>query len=118
ANASIAAAIEDHYRPLGPNDRAPNDKVAVTLALADKLDTLVGFWRIGEKPTGSSDPYGLRRAGLGLIRVVLENDVRARMLDELFGRARRQYGDTALDVARVDDFQIDLMRFINDRMRA
>lgn len=76
ANESIAAAIEDHYRPLGPNDRVPSDKVAVTLALADKLDTLVGFWAIDEKPTGSSDPYALRRAALGLVRVVLFNDVR------------------------------------------
>jgi len=76
ANASIAAAIEDHYRPLGPNDRVPSDPVAVTLALADKLDTLVGFWAIDEKPTGSSDPYGLRRAALGLVRTVLSNNVR------------------------------------------
>ncbi|MEZ5994705.1 MAG: glycine--tRNA ligase subunit beta [Hyphomonadaceae bacterium] len=76
ANASIAAAIEDHYRPLGPNDRVPSDPVAVTLALADKLDTLVGFWAIDEKPTGSSDPYALRRAALGLVRIVLHNNVR------------------------------------------
>jgi glycyl-tRNA synthetase beta chain len=73
---SIASAIEDHYRPLGPNDRVPSDPVAVTLALADKLDTLVGFWAIDEKPTGSSDPYGLRRAALGLVRIVLYNNVR------------------------------------------
>ena len=73
---SIAAAIEDHYRPLGPNDRVPTDKVAVTLALADKLDTLGGFWAIDEKPTGSSDAYGLRRAALGLIRILVENDTR------------------------------------------
>jgi glycyl-tRNA synthetase beta chain len=73
---SIAAAIEDHYRPLGPNDRVPSDPVAVTLALADKLDTLVGFWAIDEKPTGSSDPYALRRAALGLIRVLLTSKVR------------------------------------------
>lgn len=76
ANASIAAAIEDHYRPLGPNDRVPEDKVAVTLALADKLDTLVGFWAIDEKPTGSSDPYALRRAALGFVRIVLSTKTR------------------------------------------
>ena len=63
---SVAIAIEDHYRPLGPNDRVPTDPVAVTLALADKLDTLAAFWAIDEKPTGSSDPYALRRAALGL----------------------------------------------------
>ena len=73
---SVAAAIEDHYRPLGPNDRVPSDPVAVTLALADKLDTLVGFWAIDEKPTGSSDPYALRRAALGFVRILLTNDVR------------------------------------------
>jgi glycyl-tRNA synthetase beta chain len=73
---SVAAAIEDHYRPLGPNDRAPTDKVAVTLALADKLDTLAGFWLIGETPTGSSDPYALRRAALGLVRILLTNSLR------------------------------------------
>ncbi|MBL8537816.1 MAG: glycine--tRNA ligase subunit beta [Hyphomonadaceae bacterium] len=73
---SVAQAIEDHYRPLGPNDRVPSDPVAVTLALADKLDMLVGFWAIDEKPTGSSDPYALRRAALGVIRVLLVNGLR------------------------------------------
>ncbi|MGE0743167.1 MAG: glycine--tRNA ligase subunit beta [Hyphomonadaceae bacterium] len=73
---SVAAAIEDHYRPLGPNDRVPSDPVAVTVALADKLDTLVGFWAIDEKPTGSSDPFGLRRAALGIVRIVTTQNVR------------------------------------------
>lgn len=73
---SVAAAIEDHYRPLGPNDRVPTDKVAVTLALADKLDTLVSFWAIDEKPTGSSDAFGLRRAALGYLRVLQASDLR------------------------------------------
>lgn len=73
---SIAAAIEDHYRPLGPNDRIPTDPVAVTLALADKLDTLSSFWAIDEKPTGSSDPYALRRAALGIVRILLQGGVR------------------------------------------
>ena len=77
---SVAAAIEDHYRPLGPNDRVPTDKVAVTLALADKLDTIVGFWAIGEKPTGSSDAYGLRRAALGVVRIALSNSIRAELI--------------------------------------
>ncbi|MBI1252391.1 MAG: glycine--tRNA ligase subunit beta [Alphaproteobacteria bacterium] len=84
---SIAAAIEDHYRPLGPNDRVPTDKVAITLALADKLDTLVGFWVIDEKPTGSSDPFGLRRAALGFVRIVLERHLRLPLEIELFARA-------------------------------
>jgi glycyl-tRNA synthetase beta chain len=61
-DASVAIAIEDHYKPQGPSDRVPDDKVAITVALADKLDTLVGFWAIDEKPTGSKDPFALRRA--------------------------------------------------------
>lgn len=72
-NASVAAAIEDHYKPQGPSDRVPRDPVSVAVALADKIDTLTGFWSIGEKPTGSKDPYALRRAALGVIRIVLEN---------------------------------------------
>lgn len=73
---SVAAAIEEHYKPLGPSDRVPTDPVSVAVALADKLDTLVGFWAIDEKPTGSKDPYALRRAALGVIRLVVENGVR------------------------------------------
>lgn len=75
-DASVAAAVEEHYKPLGPSDRVPNDPVSVAVALADKLDTLVGFWAIDEKPTGSKDPYALRRAALGVIRLVVENGVR------------------------------------------
>lgn len=70
---SVAAAIEDHYKPQGPSDRVPTDKVAIAVALADKLDTLVGFWAIDEKPTGSKDPFALRRAALGVIRLLLNN---------------------------------------------
>ena len=70
----VAAAIEDHYKPQGPGDRIPTDPVSIAVALADKLDTLVGFWAIGEKPTGSKDPFALRRAALGVIRIVLENE--------------------------------------------
>lgn len=73
---SVAAAVEEHYKPLGPSDRVPTDPVSVAVALADKLDTLVGFWAIDEKPTGSKDPYALRRAALGVIRLVVENGVR------------------------------------------
>ena len=75
-HASVAAAIEEHYKPLGPSDRVPTDPVSVAVALADKIDTLVGFWAIDEKPTGSKDPYALRRAALGVIRLVLENELR------------------------------------------
>ena len=83
-NGRIAQAIEDHYRPKGAGDRTPMEPVSVAVALADKLDQLVGFWAIGEKPTGSGDPYQLRRAALGVIRIVLENDLRL----PLFARMR------------------------------
>src|SRR5262249_42483136 len=65
--AEVAAAIEENYKPQGPSDRVPTDPVSVVVALADKLDTLVGFWAIDEKPTGSKDPFALRRAALGVI---------------------------------------------------
>ena len=77
---SVAIAIEDHYRPVGPNDRVPTDPVALAVALADKLDTLVGFWAIDEKPTGSRDPYALRRAALGLVRIILSTRVRVSLM--------------------------------------
>ncbi|MBW8282816.1 MAG: glycine--tRNA ligase subunit beta [Rhizobium sp.] len=83
-DAAVAAAIEDHWKPNGPSDRLPEDKVGLTVALADKLDTLVGFWAIDEKPTGSKDPYALRRAALGVVRMILERGVRlplSQMLD-------------------------------------
>jgi glycyl-tRNA synthetase beta chain len=73
---AVAHAIEDHYRPQGPSDLVPGDPVAIAVALADKVDTLVGFWAIGERPTGSKDPYALRRAALGVIRIILENRLR------------------------------------------
>ena len=103
---SVAAAIEDHYKPLGPSDTVPADPVAIAVALADKLDTLVGFWAIDEKPTGSKDPYALRRAALGVIRLVLENGVGSdrscRLADmrlsgkprtRMLGRVRRRTAD-------------------------
>ncbi|PVE26253.1 glycine--tRNA ligase subunit beta [Microvirga sp. KLBC 81] len=80
---SVAAAIEEHYKPLGPSDRVPTDPVSVSVALADKIDTLVGFWAIDEKPTGSKDPYALRRAALGVIRLVLENNIKLPLISLL-----------------------------------
>ncbi|MEX2617937.1 MAG: glycine--tRNA ligase subunit beta [Alphaproteobacteria bacterium] len=74
--AAVADAIAEHYSPLGPNDRCPTAPVSVAVALADKIDTLVGFWLIDEKPTGSKDPFALRRAALGVIRLILENRLR------------------------------------------
>lgn len=78
-DATVAEAIATHYAPQGPGDTCPTDPVAVCVALADKIDTLVGFWSIDEKPTGSRDPYALRRAALGVIRLVLENDLRIQL---------------------------------------
>ncbi|MBV8849281.1 MAG: glycine--tRNA ligase subunit beta [Methylobacteriaceae bacterium] len=85
-DASVAAAVEEHYKPQGPSDRVPSDPVSIAVALADKIDTLVGFWAIDEKPTGSKDPYALRRAALGVIRIVLENGLRLRLLDVMAER--------------------------------
>ena len=79
-DASVAAALEEHYKPQGPSDVVPKDAVSIAVALADKLDTLVGFWVIDEKPTGSKDPYALRRAALGVIRIVLENNINLELI--------------------------------------
>ncbi len=78
-DAEVADAIRDHYKPVGPSDAVPTDKVAVAVALADKLDQLVAFFAAGEKPTGSGDPFALRRAALGVIRIVLESKVRIKL---------------------------------------
>src|SRR6185369_16558763 len=94
-DASVAAACEEHYKPQGPNDRVPTDPVSVAVALADKIDTLVGFWAIDEKLTGSKDPFALRRAALGVIRLIVENSLRlktAALIDAhkaLIGRSIR-----------------------------
>jgi glycyl-tRNA synthetase beta chain len=100
AKPEIARAIELHYKPKGPSDTVPRvedgDAVAVAVALADKLDTLVGFWAIGEKPTGSGDPYQLRRAALGVIRIVLENDLRLPLTRVLVSHLASQIGMSGL----------------------
>ncbi len=93
-NTSVAIAIEDHYKPQGPSDRVPKDKVAIAVALADKLDTLVGFWAIDEKPTGSKDPYALRRAALGVVRILLERNVRVPLLTILAAHGELASDDT------------------------
>ncbi|RWO68049.1 MAG: glycine--tRNA ligase subunit beta [Mesorhizobium sp.] len=95
---SVAAAIEEHYKPQGPSDYVPSDPVSVAVALADKLDTLVGFWAIDEKPTGSKDPYALRRAALGVVRILVENNIRL-ALTSIVGTAS------------------DLLAFFHDRLK-
>ena len=80
-DAEVADAIRDHYKPQGPSDSIPVSKIGQAVALADKLDTLVGFWAIDEKPTGSKDPYALRRASLGIVRVLVETDIKLSLLN-------------------------------------
>src|SRR5215218_10386152 len=94
-DASVAAASEEHYKPQGPGDRVPNDPVSVAVALADKIDTLVGFWAIDEKPTGSKDPYALRRAALGVIRLSLDNQLPISLRSIIEEHTDLSFGDKA-----------------------
>jgi glycyl-tRNA synthetase beta chain len=87
-DSSVANACYEHYKPQGQGDYVPTDPVSIAVALADKLDTLVGFWAIDEKPTGSKDPYALRRAALGVIRIVLENELRLHLITAMMHRIR------------------------------
>ena len=113
----VADAIADHYKPLGPNDTCPSAPVSVAVALADKIDTLTGFFAIDEKPTGSKDPFALRRAALGVIRLILENKLRLGLREVLassfhaYGTAVAGSGHGLLDAAR------DLMEFFADRLK-
>ena len=108
----IAAAAREHYQPLGPSDDVPSAPVSVAVALADKIDTLTGFWAIEEKPTGSKDPFALRRAALGVIRLVLENAVRT-PLAELFETSNKVAGARQGAFADVND----LRSFFHDRLK-
>jgi len=109
---AVADAIAAHYRPLGPSDDVPRDPVAIAVALADKLDMLVGFWAIDEKPTGSKDPYALRRAALGVIRIVLENDLRLRLKEYLLTHQATAKFDPA-----VHNLADRLLSFFVDRLK-
>jgi glycyl-tRNA synthetase beta chain len=123
---AVAHAIEDHYKPQGPKDLVPSDPVAIAVALADKIDTLVGFWAIDEKPTGSKDPYALRRAALGVIRIVLDNKLRLR-LAEVFAKQTNVIAglDPAIHQSRKMDARVkpahdgvgDLLAFFADRLK-
>ncbi len=112
-DASVATAIEEHYKPQGPSDSVPTDPVAVAVALAEKLDLLAGFWAIDDKPTGSKDPYALRRAALGVIRIILENNLRIR-LGEAIRSALDLQGVEASDPAAL---VADLLSFFGDRLK-
>jgi len=110
---AIAHACEDHYKPQGPNDLVPADPVSVAVALADKIDTLVGFWAIDEKPTGSKDPYALRRAALGVIRLILENRLPIILRNVAEKHATESLHQTYAEVADKLD---SLMIFFADRL--
>lgn len=128
-DAAVAAASEEHWKPQGPSDIVPTAPVSVAVALADKLDTLTCFWAIDEKPTGSKDPFALRRAALGVIRLVLENDLRTNLI-ELFLTAIGEIppegwlGEYGLDVFyRGDRSEVvnpvvnNLLSFFHDRLK-
>ncbi|MBB4397235.1 glycine--tRNA ligase subunit beta [Bradyrhizobium sp. ERR14] len=110
---SVAAACEEHYKPQGPADRVPTDPVSVAVALADKIDTLVGFWAIDEKPTGSKDPYALRRAALGVIRLIAENGLRL-SLTKVAASALAGLLVKPADATRLPS---DLLAFFADRLK-
>ncbi len=128
--ASVADAIRDHYKPQGPNDSVPTAPVSIAVALADKLDMLVGFWTIDEKPTGSKDPFALRRAALGVVRIALENACEVRLLKVLTGHTEvmrstvpqlvfhgRQIVKMASMTEAVDFGAWEVMAFIADRLK-
>ncbi len=120
-DASVAAASEDHYKPQGPTDRVPTDPVSVAVALADKVDTLVGFWTWDEKPTGSKDPYALRRAALGVIRLLIENQHMINLIG-VFDKHAEAFHVTGLGMVRwagrqVRNNSVDLLAFFADRLK-
>jgi len=131
-DASVADAIRDHYKPVGPGDAVPTDKVAIAVALADKLDALVGFFAAGEKPTGSGDPYALRRAALGVIRSILTNNTRIELVDVLrwqhsffiaedktidFGKINALNVQEVLRTHAVIDVSLEVLAFLADRLK-
>jgi glycyl-tRNA synthetase beta chain len=109
-NPTVADAIAAHYKPLGPSDEVPREPVAISVALADKLDALMGFWAIDEKPTGSKDPYALRRTALGVIRIVLENGVRLPLLQQFRSGSRA-------DAKLQEEAAKNLLAFFADRLK-
>ena len=115
----VAAAIAEHYSPLGPNDSCPSAPVSLAVALADKIDSLIGFWKVGEKPTSSKDPFALRRAALGVIRLIVENGLRIPLAGFfrkgwfLKGELESGVSDSLLPEPLVDD----LLAFFADRLK-
>jgi len=132
-NASVSLAIEEHYQPKGPTDSVPRNPVSIAVALADKIDTLVGFWMIDEKPTGSKDPYALRRIALGIIRLVLSQNCKIHLMyllreaSHLLSYDISKYQDAAYNKKAVEDQEAlftdidlildDLLAFFHERLR-
>ncbi|MFD2738491.1 glycine--tRNA ligase subunit beta [Sulfitobacter aestuarii] len=113
---AIAAAAKEHYAPLGPSDNVPSAPVSVAVALAEKIDKLTGFWAIDEKPTGSKDPFALRRAALGVIRILVENDL-SLALDEVFTKSAKIVGQrTVRDHEAFADTN-EIRTFLHDRLK-
>ena len=124
----IASAIAEHYKPQGPTDSVPDNKISQSLALADKLDTLAGFWAIDEKPTGSKDPYALRRAALGVIRLLLEGNLRlslqpllektiAGFQERLRDKSQPEDEDKQVAIPQPAPIASDLLQFFADRLK-
>src|SRR5208283_1270294 len=113
-DASVAEAIADHYKPQGPSDRVPRAPVAISVALADKLDLLTGFFAIDEKPTGSKDPYALRRAALGIIALILENKLRLPLRSLLAAASAHVQYSKAVSPEELFD---QLMSFFSERLK-
>ncbi|WP_170765541.1 glycine--tRNA ligase subunit beta [Ruegeria lacuscaerulensis] len=137
-DAAVAAVAQEHYSPLGPSDDVPTAPLSVTVALADKLDTLTGFWAIDEKPTGSKDPFALRRSALGVIRLAILNELRVKLREPMQAQVERNRSaarsvtiDDVLDFDSIEDFDGvgnaselsskeitgDLLAFIHDRLK-
>ncbi|ENN91433.1 glycine--tRNA ligase subunit beta [Bartonella schoenbuchensis] len=127
----VAEAIEDHYKPLGPTDRIPCEPIAIAVALADKIDILVGFWLINEKPTSSKDPYALRRAALGIIKLVLSRDWKINLIPlfdqavDLFLQQKIKYTSPKIEAKQQHntlsetkkDILSDLLSFLHERLK-
>ncbi|WP_323762182.1 glycine--tRNA ligase subunit beta [Maricaulis sp.] len=118
---AVADAIKDHYKPQGPSDEVPTAPVSAAVALADKLDTLVGFWAIDEKPTGSKDPFALRRAALGVIRALLDGGIRIPLKRAIqkadFALAEYANAGGGFKGGSFEDFGSDLLAFFADRLK-
>lgn len=110
----VANAIKQHYQPQGLNDDIPTDGVAICVAIAEKLDTLIGFWLINEKPTGSKDPYALRRCALGIIRIILENNLRIDLSQLIIGH-QKSFAELKINS---EDITNDLLSFFSDRIKS